>query len=673
MPLLEVRQVSRYYNAEVVLDEVDLIVEWGERVGLVGVNGSGKTTLCRIILGTEDLDGGTVTLARGAKVGYLAQEPVLAGDRTVWQEALTALEDLRALQVEFAAATEAIGEPDLDPAELERRLSHQSHLLAELETHGGFDCEQRLLATLGALGFTPADLERPARQLSGGEKSRLALARLLSAGCDLLLLDEPTNHLDIAMTEWLEGFLRGFRGGVIVVSHDRWFLDHAVNAIAELENGHITRFAFGAGETPLPPPADPEFQETAEHGSAHYGPYTHYLRVKAQRREADWRAYQAQQRELRKQEDWIRWKLNLRRGDHVRAARSRQKLVDKIERVERPADDLPVVKLRFEPRLRGPNEVATLERCAFAYPDGPELFGRVDLLVRRLDRVGIIGPNGCGKSSLLRVLRGELRPSGGRAWLGETADVGYYQQEHADLDLNLTPVEAIRAVAPALPLPQVRGYLARFLFFGDDVFRPLTTFSGGERSRLVLARLIIRRPNVLLLDEPTNHLDITSREVLEEALRGFHGTVLAVSHDRWFLERICRRLLVFEDGAARVFEGTYSELEAERVAQRQAAEDVAEADRRERQRAHVAWEREARRGKELRRAEQRKVTDLERRIEQVEAEIAALHERYLDPALYTDGQQVRAAQQEEAALRSTLEDLYTTYGELIEACSPSPG
>jgi len=668
MPLLEVRSVSRYFNAEAVIEDVTLIIERGERIGLVGINGSGKTTLCRIILGTDEPESGTVTLAAGARVGYLAQDPLFDGSLTVREEAMNSVADLRAMEDEFAAATEAIGEPGLSPEELDARMEHQGRLLAELEARGGFDYEQRLLATLGALGFGPGDLEQPVGQLSGGEKSRLALAKLLSSGCDLLLLDEPTNHLDITMTEWLEGFLRAFPGGVIVVSHDRWFLDTTVHAIAELENTALTLYRFGPDDAKLPPPDDPEFIETEQREARHYGAFTHFVRVKAQRREAEWKAFANQQKEFKRQEEWIRWKLSLRRGRHVREAESRQKRLDKIERVERPDADLPVVKLNFEPKLRGPNDVATLERCAFGYPDGDLLFSGLNLNVRRLDRVGVIGPNGCGKSSLLRMLRGELRPSAGRAWIGETADVGYYHQEHADLIADQTPVEAVRAVAPQIPLPQVRGYLARFLFFGDDVFRPLHSFSGGERSRLALARLIIRRPNVLLLDEPTNHLDIASREVLEEALRGFAGTVLAVSHDRYFLDRICRRLVVFEGGGVRVFEGTYSELESEAATQRQLQADEAERDRAARYKAHLAREREARRLKQERLAATSgglTLSQVERRIEEVEAAIGELHEQFMDPDFYADGQRVREAQTTEATLKAELEDLYGHYEALL--------
>ncbi|NUQ01179.1 MAG: ABC-F family ATP-binding cassette domain-containing protein, partial [Armatimonadetes bacterium] len=540
MPLLEGREIRRYFGPRTVLDGVSLVLERGERLGLVGANGSGKTTLCRLILQFDEPDEGSITLAAGARVGYLSQDPELLLTHSVLEEAMTGFEQLRQLEAEFGAASEAIGDPYLvdDPHELERRLAHQSHLLAELEAAGGFDYEQRMLATLGALGFGPGDLHRPVGQLSGGEKSRLALAKLLMMGCDLLLLDEPTNHLDIRMTEWLEGFLRTFPGGAIIVSHDRWFLDNVCHKIGELEAGALTLYHFGEGEAKLPPPDDPEFQESEE-GSSHYGAYTHFVRVKAQRREAEWKAYATQQKELRRQEEWIRWKLNLRRQSHVAAARSRQKMLDKIERVERPADDLPVVTLNFEPRSRGPNDIAELRDLTFGYGRKP-LFENLNLFVRRLQRVGIVGPNGCGKSSLLKLLLEELEPTEGVARLGATAEVGYYHQEHRDLDLESTPLEEIRKVVPDMPAPQIRGFLSRFLFFGDQVFRRVGSFSGGERSRLVLAKLIIARPNVLLLDEPTNHLDIPSREVLEEALRQFQGTIITVSHDRWFLDRICR-------------------------------------------------------------------------------------------------------------------------------------
>ncbi len=668
MPLLECRRVSRLFGVDVVLDEIDLVIERGERIGLVGANGSGKTTLCRLILGRDEPDGGRIELAAGTRVGYLPQDPEFDADGTIREEAARVFEPLHELEARFAAASEALGDPSVadDPDELDRRLAEQSQLLTELEAAGGFDWEQRMLATLGALGFGPDQLEQPVRQLSGGEKSRLALARLLMTGCDLLLLDEPTNHLDIRMTEWLEGFLRTFPGAVTIVSHDRWFLDNVCHKIAELEGGVLTLFYYGddaieaTAET-----SDGDSGESDDGSATHSGAYTHYVKVKAQRRQAEWAAYRSQQKELKRQEDWIRWKLNLRRGSHVREARSRQKQLDKLERVERPADDLPAVSLDFEPAQRGPNDVAELRNVAFGY-HRRALFSDVNLFVRRLQRVGIIGPNGCGKSSLLRLLLGELAPAQGVARLGASCQVGWYQQEHRDLELNSTPLEEIRAVAPDMQAPQIRGYLARFLFFGNDVFRPVREFSGGERSRLVLAKLIIARPNVLLLDEPTNHLDITSREVLEEALRQFQGTVLVVSHDRYFLDRICNRLLVFEGDGAQVFEGHYSALEAAREAERTEQAAAEEADRRARQRAHQVWEKDARRGKAEKLRRRQEAQRLEATIQQTENELSALHERFGDPAFYADGRQVREANLEQARLKRVLDDLYTQWAEVSE-------
>jgi len=414
----------------------------------------------------------------------------------------------------------------------------------------------------------------------------------------------------------------------------------------------------------LPPPDDPDAL-AEEPGTLHYGAYTHFVRVKAQRRAAEWKAYQSQQKEMRRQEEWIRWKLNLRRGRHVTAARSRQKMLDKQETVDRPADDLPVVLLDFEPRSRGPNDICELRDLAFGYGRSP-LFEHVDLFVRRLERVGIVGPNGCGKSSLLKLLLHELQPTAGVARLGPTCEVGYYHQEHRDLNRS-TPLDEIRNVAPDMTAPQIRGYLARFLVFGDDVFRQVASFSGGERSRLVLARLILTRPNVLLLDEPTNHLDIPSREVLEEALRQFQGTILCVSHDRYFLDKVCRRLLHYEDGTARVFEGSYGDWERSHHAAAASQAELEAADRPARQRAHRVWEKDARQRKADKRRDQAELRSIERTIADLEIRIEALHAQFADPEIYSDGRRVQALQQDEAKLQAELTTVYQQWEEMVEA------
>ena len=666
MPLVSCRGIRKLFGDSIVLNGVELALERGERLGLVGANGSGKTTLCRILLQKDEPDGGTVIYAAGSSVGYLPQDPQLDPTRSVQAEAMEAFAELQQLEAEFAAANEAIADPTIadDPDEVHRRMARQAALLSEMESRHAFDYEQRMLATLGALGLRPEDLPRPVAQLSGGEKSRLALAKLLMQGCDLLLLDEPTNHLDIRMTEWLESFLVGYPGAAIIVSHDRWFLDTVCQKIGELERGQMTIYSFRPGEE-LPPPDDPDAL-AEEPGTQHYGAYTHFVRVKAERRAAEWKAFQSQQKEMRRQEEWIRWKLNLRRNKHVVAAKSRQKMLGKQETIDRPADDLPVVLLDFEPQTRGPNDICELRDLSFGYGRTP-LFEDVDLFVRRLERLGIVGPNGCGKSSLLKLLLDELQPDQGVARLGPTCDVGYYHQEHRDLKLDSTPLEEIRAVAPEMAAPQIRGYLARFLFFGDDVFRRIGSFSGGERSRLVLARLILSRPNVLLLDEPTNHLDIPSREVLEEALRQFQGTILCVSHDRYFLDKVCRRLLIFEDGTANDFKGSYSDWERSHHAAAEADARAEAADKLSRQRAHRVWEKDARQRKADKRRTQAELRTVETSIADLEKQIEALHEQYADPEVYADGKRIQALQRDEAKLKAELAALYESWENLVEA------
>jgi ATP-binding cassette subfamily F protein 3 len=538
MSLVTMSGVRLSYPGKVVLDGVDWELNAGQKVGLIGPNGAGKTTLFRLVVGELRPDAGQVHRGRGARIGYLRQSASLEPDRSLFDAmlvpfaALLAAHDrLRALEARMAA-----GGDD------EALLDEYGRLQERYEREGGYSFEAELKATLFGLGFGAEDFDRPCGVLSGGEKGRAQLAQLLLSKPDLLLLDEPTNHLDIAATEWLEGYLSGFPGALCVVSHDRWFLDRVVYRIAELEQGRLTTYV---------------------------GNYSAYLPEKARRLEAAVKSFEVQQAFIARTEEFIRRNIA---GQKTRQAKSRRKMLAKLERVDRPGGPRRDVGIALDSGGRSGREVLALRGVSFAFPGsrGPLLEG-VDLVLERGDRVGIVGPNGSGKSTLLKLLAGELRPTRGDVAIGERTRIGYYDQEFRRLDRGARVIDEVWSVAPRMEAGPLRDFLARFLFTGDDVFRTVGSLSGGEQSRVALAKLMLNPANCLLLDEPTNHLDIPTVETLEAALADYDGTLAVVSHDRYFLEEVVDEIALVEGGRVTRYLGTYGEFAEKRQAERAAA------------------------------------------------------------------------------------------------------
>ena len=525
--LFRLTDVTKSYGAQDVLRGVTFQINPGEHVGLVGRNGAGKTTILRLIMGHESPDKGEFDKFKGLRYGVLAQHVDFTGSETVLDAALAVFENLHKLEAEMRELEHAMVEQT--GAELDEVMHRYSDAQHAYEHEGGFTFHARAEAVLLGLGFGKDEFGKRVGGLSGGEKNRLGLARLLLLEPDILLLDEPTNHLDVEAVEWLEDFLSAYKSAYLIISHDRFFLDHTVRRVLDLEGGRVDSYT---------------------------GNYSKYLVQKEERREQQQRAYEAQQEMIAKTEDFIRRNLA---GQKTKQAKSRRTLLARVERLE-STENLDTASFKLKPTGRTGDQVLILDKLAVGFP-GKTLANNITLTLRRGERLGIIGGNGTGKTTLLRTLLGEQPEIAGEARWGTGVKYGYYDQRLMMIDDRHTVLEEIRTVASsAISDGELRGFLGRFLFSGDDVFKPVAALSGGEKGRLALGKLIYSRVNVLLLDEPTNHLDIASCEALEDALNEYDGTIITVSHDRYFLDRIATQILFFGERGAEYFDSGYTEF-----------------------------------------------------------------------------------------------------------------
>jgi ATP-binding cassette subfamily F protein 3 len=526
--LLRLDDVYKSYGATEVLRAVTFQINPRERVGLVGRNGAGKTTIFRLVTRQEETDRGEVVLLRGLRIGLLEQQPTFEGELSVRDEALNVFTEIRAMEEEMTRLEHAMSDTKGDA--LDEAMHSYSDLRHAYEFAGGFSYHARAEAVLAGLGFSDDELGKPAEQLSGGQKARLALAKLLLSEPDVLLLDEPTNHLDVNAVEWLEDFLSEYKSAFVIISHDRFLLDRTANKIIEMDGGRATVYP---------------------------GNYSAYTKQREERRLVQSREYEEQQELIARTEDFIRRNIA---GQKTKQAKSRRKMLERIERVEAVRDER-VGDFRLHGVARTGDNVLSVTDLSIGYGTDALASG-ISFLLRRSERLGIIGPNGSGKTTFLKTVLGELQSiSGGLTW-GANVNIEYFDQELSSLDLGSTVIEEIAAVAPRATPGELRGYLAKFLFTGDDILKPVAALSGGEQSRLALAKLIYSRANVLVMDEPTNHLDIPSREALEAALAQFPGTIITVSHDRYFLDKLATEILHFENGAATYHNGSYSDFYA---------------------------------------------------------------------------------------------------------------
>lgn len=642
--ILSCQNISKAFVENQVLKNVSFHIEDHEKAAIVGINGAGKTTLLRIIVGEMTPDDGQVVLARDKTLGYLAQNSTVDTSHTIYEELLSVKADLLRLEEKIRECENNMKHANEDA--LEDLMKQYTSLTHAFETGGGYLYRSELVGVLKGLGFTEDEFSKPVATLSGGQKTRVALGRLLLQNPDLIILDEPTNHLDMNSIAWLETYLLNYKGAVLIVSHDRYFLDRIAGKVIEIDQSKATTFM---------------------------GNYSDYAVKKEQLRVAAWNAYMNQQREIKHQEEVIEKLKSFNREKSIKRAESREKMLDKIEVIEKPSEVRTDMKLTLTPRILSGNDVLTVEHLSKSF-DSHKLFTDVNFEIKRGEHVAIIGDNGSGKTTLLKILNGLVPADQGTFHLGSNVEIGYYDQEHHVLHSEKTLFEEISDDYPYLNNTQIRNVLAAFLFTGEDVFKRISDLSGGERGRVSLAKLVLSNANFLILDEPTNHLDIMSKEILEDALNGYEGTILYVSHDRYFINRTAHRILDLTEGQFVSYVGNYdyylekhdtvmAAIEAN--APRNADADSAVAAKAAESEVKLDWKAQKEEQARLRKKEndlkkcEEKIAELEERISEIDTEMS-------DPAIGTQVAKLQELTKEQAACQEQLKKLYEQWEELAE-------
>lgn len=602
MSLLSLSKVNKYFGERCLFENVSFSVEDHDKIGLIGANGTGKTTLFKMILEGTAPDGGDVFLPKSTNIGYLEQHVGLNSDLTVYEEVLTVFSHLKEMEEKMLELTGNIEAGIGNAEEMSGRLHR---LTEEYKEKGGYTYKNLARSSLIGLGFSEEDLDKPFSHLSGGQKTRVCLCKILLSGSNLLLLDEPTNHLDIASVEWLENFLANYKGAFIVISHDRYFLDKVTNKTFELEYQRLTAFD---------------------------GNYTRYLALKEENEKYIERRYENTMREIKRIEGIIEQQKRWNRERNIKTAEHKQKSVDRLkETLIIPKEELDNIKPRFEITRTGANEVLDVKNLTKSFGENG-LFSDINFLIRRGERVFLLGDNGCGKTTLFKLLLGKEKPDSGEVKIGSSVDVGYFDQTQATLDYSKTLFDEIADSFPELTITEVRNALAGFLFKADDAFKFISELSGGERARLMLLKLMLKRANFLLLDEPTNHLDIKSREMLEDALVKYQGTIFAISHDRYFINKLSDRIMRINNKSLENYSGNYLYF-LEKSAKLVRDEKTASSER-------VSSEKEDYLAKKKNAAEERKrknrIEKLEIQISKMEAEISELETEITLPENVSD-------------------------------------
>lgn len=638
--LLQLSGISKLFGAELILSNINLQVKENDRVAIVGRNGAGKSTLLKIIANELSYDEGEIFKRKNLTIGYLPQHTSLESQETIWEEMLSVFHDLLTLKEQLRKYEISIQElSSQQNADYHRLLEEYDNLQQTFTSQGGYRYESDIKMVLSGLDFHKEDYDKRVNELSGGQKSRLALGKLLLQKPELLVLDEPTNHLDIETMSWLESYLQSYPGSIVIVSHDRYFLDKTVHTIYEISRHEAKKYV---------------------------GSYSRYLTQRHQDYERELKAYEQQQAEIKKMEEFI--ERNIARASTTKRAQSRRKQLEKMERLAKPVGDESSAQFSFQINKRSGNDVLNVENVSFRYDaDDDLIFSDVHFRITRGERVAIVGPNGVGKTTLLKLILGKWQSETGSIQHGTNVEIGYYDQELADLSSNKTVLAELWDAYPMMMEKDIRTVLGNFLFSGDDVLQPVHSLSGGEKARLALAKLMLQKANFLVLDEPTNHLDIDSKEVLEQALMNYPGTIIFVSHDRYFINRIADKILEMSQNGVTTYLGNYDyylakkqeEIELARLSQGEQLETNRSQRRKDRYEQEKAIQREQRR-------KERQIKQLEEEIFTLEEEIAELEEAMTLPEVYEDHEKSLAYSKQVDELKQQVNQLMEEWTRLHE-------
>ncbi|GFN35048.1 ABC-F family ATP-binding cassette domain-containing protein [Tepidimicrobium xylanilyticum] len=634
MIILTCNNISKTYVIDQILEDISFNIEDGDKIGLIGLNGSGKTTLLNILAGETPKDSGDIYIRKDLKIGYLKQHSNFESNRTVFEECLQVFSPLIEMELRLRKLEKEISIKSSEglSKELDKLMNEYSYLLEKFNESNGYGYRSEIKGVLKGLGFKEDEFDKQADILSGGQKARLSLAKLLLEKPDLLLLDEPTNHLDIEAINWLESYLKEYRGAILVISHDRYFLDNVVNRIFLLENRKLKVYNTN---------------------------YSRFMTERKKELELLKKTYENQQKEIKRQEEIIRRFSNYGGQRYIRQAQSRQKLLDKMKTLDKPVDNKKI-KISFEPKIKSGKDVLRVEGIGKSF-NGFELLKNIDFTIYRGEKVGLIGPNGIGKTTLFKIILGKIPYDSGNIILGHHVHIGYFDQEQSNLNLSKTVIDEIWDENPKFDHFQIRSILSRFLFIGDDIFKEIEELSGGERGRLALLKLMLSKANFLMMDEPTNHLDIYSKEVLEDALQDYEGTLLVISHDRYFLNKVTDKILELSEKGITEYMGNYDYyLEKKNQVEIEEEEDF-------KTKTQIKLERKKEREKlaqEKKRKEE--IFAIEKSIEEMEGRIEELDELLCDPELYEDPDKVVELTKQREKLQQELDSLYDTWIKITE-------
>ncbi|MFP3154499.1 ABC-F type ribosomal protection protein [Lachnospiraceae bacterium ZAX-1] len=633
--ILSCQGISKSFGVDELLANVSFHIEANEKAAIVGINGAGKTTLLRIIMQELMPDSGEVIRAKGATIGYLPQNTDISGNHTIYEEVLSAKEYVVSLEKQMREMEQEM--KNCPNEQLESFMEKYNRMNHEYEQLGGYAYKSEIIGILKGLGFGEEEFSKKMKELSGGQRTRVCLGKLLVTRPDIILLDEPTNHLDIASIAWLETFLLHYKGAVIIVAHDRYFLDKVVTKIVELDRTNATVFT---------------------------GNYTAYATKKAQIREIDLKHYNSQQKEIQRQEELITKLKSYNREKSVKRAESREKLLSKVERLLKPEEENADIHIQLNPRITSGKDVLRVEELGKSYP-GQTLFSNISFELKRGERVALIGDNGTGKTTILKIMNGMVQPDAGETILGANVHVGYYDQEHQVLHMEKNLMEEISDAYPTLTTTEIRNVLAAFLFTNDDVFKQISDLSGGERGRVSLAKLMLSEANFLILDEPTNHLDIISKEILEQALNNYSGTIFFVSHDRYFINKVATRILNLMGETVINYIGNYDYYLEKRddLTSIYLPQQTPDSKEKAESETKIDWRQKKEEQARIRKREN-DIKKTEAQIETIEQRISQLEALFADSNIATNPEELMKLHHEYDEQNKELEALYEQWGKL---------